>query len=127
MIDEYLEEKHPQPSLLPKDPYLRARARIWIDFCNTRIHGAAHEIRRGKDPEAAKQKLNEHFAALEQALATQDYLIGTYSLADVTFIPVFTRLPRYGTTLDGSFSRVRSWSERLLERAEVQTTLIPPQ
>jgi glutathione S-transferase len=60
-------------------------------------------------------------------LATQDYLIGTYSLADVTFIPVFTRLPRYGVTLDGRFARVRSWSERLLERAAVQTTLIPPQ
>jgi glutathione S-transferase len=63
---------------------------------------------------------------LEQALAAGDYLVGTYSLADVTFIPVFTRLARYGVVLDSRFVRVRSWSERLLERPAVQTTLIPP-
>ncbi len=37
IIDEYLEEKFPAIPLMPKDPYQRARARIWIDFANTRL------------------------------------------------------------------------------------------
>ncbi|HWP59349.1 MAG TPA: glutathione binding-like protein [Candidatus Acidoferrales bacterium] len=91
------------------------------------MHAATHDISRGKEPEAAKRRLSEHFAMLESALGGRDYLVGSYSLADVTFIPVFTRLARYGAALDESFGRVRAWSERLLQRPAVQSTLIPPQ
>ena len=44
IIDEYLEEKYPGVPLLPKDPLQRARARIWIDYCNTRLQQAAGYI-----------------------------------------------------------------------------------
>ncbi|HEV8344556.1 MAG TPA: glutathione S-transferase N-terminal domain-containing protein, partial [Candidatus Binatia bacterium] len=40
IIDEYLDERYPEPSLMPKNLGLRARARIWIDFCNTRLQAA---------------------------------------------------------------------------------------
>jgi glutathione S-transferase len=34
VINEYIEEVFPEPALLPRDPYGRALARIWIDFAN---------------------------------------------------------------------------------------------
>jgi glutathione S-transferase len=126
IINEYLDEKFPSLSLMPADLYARARVRIWVDFCNTRIHGATHEISRGKDPESAKAKLKQHFLTVDEALAGRDFLIGNYSLADVTFIPVFTRLSRYGFSLDDDLPRVKTWSERLLNRPAVQTTLVRP-
>jgi glutathione S-transferase len=64
---------------------------------------------------------------VEAALAGRDYLVGTYSLADITFIPVFTRMTRYGFTLDRDLPRVNSWRERLLQRPAVQSTLVAPQ
>jgi glutathione S-transferase len=32
IINEYLEEQYPQPALMPKDPYLRARGRVLVDY-----------------------------------------------------------------------------------------------
>lgn len=37
VIDEYLEDAFPVPPAFPDDPYLRAQARILIDYCNSRF------------------------------------------------------------------------------------------
>src|SRR5207253_8763063 len=44
IINEYLEEKYPTTPLMPNDQLQRAKVRIWIDFFNSRIHPAAHDI-----------------------------------------------------------------------------------
>lgn len=38
IIDEYLDEQYPNPPLMPKDPYLRARGRILVDYCLNYMH-----------------------------------------------------------------------------------------
>ena len=123
IINEYLEEKFPQVPLLAGEQARRARARIWVDFCNTRVHGAAHEVLHGKEPEKAKQKLREHFLTLNREMEKRDYLVGEYSLADITFIPVFTRQQRYGVAIDDSMPYLKKWMERLLARPAVRSTL----
>ncbi len=123
IINEYLEEKFPQAPLLPGEQARRAWARIWVDFCNTRVHGAAHEVLHGKEPEKAKQKLREHFLTLDREMEKRDYLVGEYSLADITFIPVFTRQERYGVAIDDSLPYLKKWMERLLARPAVRSTL----
>ncbi len=57
IINEYLEEKFPQVPLMPKDLAQKARVRIWIDFCNTRLQQAASDLRHGTEPEKAKNNL----------------------------------------------------------------------
>ena len=32
IINEYLDEKYPNPPLMPKDPYLRGRGRVLVDY-----------------------------------------------------------------------------------------------
>jgi len=123
IIDEYLDERYPEPSLMPKDLGLRARARIWIDFCNTRLQSAGGDVAHGRDVETAKKKLTEHLQALEKQMADRPYLIGDYSLADITFIPFFTRQQRYGVTIDGAFPNLKKWMDRLLSRDAVRSTL----
>ena len=46
VICEFLEEAYPDhtPHLLPKDPYQRARTRIWTDFCTSRIIPSFHRF-----------------------------------------------------------------------------------
>lgn len=123
IIDEYLEEKYPDPPLMPKDPAARARVRIWVDFCNNRLQAAAHELRYGSDPEKAKKQIREHLSILDRQMKDQEYIAGDYSLADITFIPFFTRQDRYGVTVDGSVPHVKRWMERLLARPAVSSTL----
>lgn len=123
IIHEYLEERYPQSPLMPKDLGLRCRARIWIDFCNTRLQAAGGDVAHGNDPEKAKEKLRQHLMTMDREMASRDYIVGDYSLADITFIPFFTRQQRYGVSIDDSLPHVTSWMDRLLARPEVRSTL----
>ena len=123
IIDEYLEEKYPAPPLLPSDPLQRAKIRIWIDFLNSRVHPAAHDIAHDKDPENARARMRKHLETLDQAIAGKKFIVGDYSLADVTFIPLYTRRQRYGVTIDDTFPHLRRWGEELIARPAVAATL----
>ena len=123
IINEYLDEKYPQIPLMPKDLGLRSRARIWIDFCNTRLQAAGGDVAHGNDPEKAKEKVRQHLATLDREMANREYIVGEYSLADITYIPFFTRQQRYGVSVDGSTPHLKSWVERLLARPAVRSTL----
>ena len=123
IINEYLDEKYPQIPLMPKDLGLRSRARIWIDFCNTRLQAAGGDVAHGNDPEKAKEKVRQYLAILDREMANREYIAGDYSLADITFIPFFTRQQRYGVSIDDSIPHVKRWMERLLARPTVRATL----
>jgi glutathione S-transferase len=123
IINEYLDEMYPAVRLLPGEPLQRAKVRIWVDFFNSRVHAAAHDIARGIDADKARARMQEHLATLEQAMAGKKYIVGDYSLADVTFIPFYTRRQRYGVTLDGQFPNLTRWGEELTARPAVAATL----
>lgn len=123
IINEYLEEKFPQVPLMPKELGTRSRARIWIDFCNSRLQAAGSDVVHGSDPEKAKAKLIEHLRTLDRQMAGRTYIVEDYSLADITYIPFFTRQQRYGVTIDESLPNVKQWTERLLSRPAVRSTL----
>lgn len=123
IINEYLEEKYPQVPLMPKELGRRARTRIWVDFCNTRLHGAGSEILHGSEPEKARQQLREHYSTLDREMAGKDYIAGDYSLADITFIPFFVRQQRYGVPIDDSLPHFKRWMGRLVARPAVSSTL----
>ena len=121
MKAEYLEEKYPQLPLMPKDLYQRAQVRIWIDFCNTRVHAAAADIRYQREPEKARERLLEHFKTLDQEMTGRDYIVGDYSLADITYVPFFTRMERYDIPVD-HLPNFRAWRDRLLSRPTISST-----
>ena len=123
IINEYLEEKFSQVPLMPKELFPRARVRIWIDFCDTRLQAAGSEVVHGSDPQKAREQLRKHLQTLDREVTSRDYLVGEYSLADVTFIPVFTRQERYGVPIDDSMPYLKKWMERLLARPAVRSTL----
>ena len=123
IIDEYLDEKYPQIPLMPKDLGQRARTRIWIDFCNSRLQAAGSDVVHGSDPEKAREKLREHLKTLDRQMAGRTYLVGDYSLADITYVPFFTRQQRYGVPIDDTLPNLKQWMDRLLARPAVESTL----
>jgi glutathione S-transferase len=122
IINEYLEEKYPEAPLMPADPLLRSRARIWIDYCNTRLQAAAGYIAHDHEVEKSKERLRGYLETLNREMKEREYIAGDYSLADITYIPFFCRLQRYQTTIGSDLPHVRAWMERLLERPTVRAT-----
>jgi len=123
ILNEYLDEKYPTTCLMPDDRLLRAKARIWIDFFNSRVHPAAHDIAHDKEPDKAKKRMHEHLQTLEREMAGKRYIVGDYSLADITFIPFYVRRQRYGVTIDDNFPNLKRWGEELVARPAVGPTL----
>ena len=123
IIDEYLEEKFPQVRLMPTDLMQRAKARIWIDYFSTRLHAAASDITHDRNPEKAQQQLHQYLTDLDREMADKNFLIGDqYSLADLTFIPFYTRRERYHVSMN-NYPNLQRWAENLIERPQVAATL----
>jgi glutathione S-transferase len=122
IIDEYLEEKYPQIPLMPKDPLARARIRIWIDYCNTRVQRAAGFIAHNYKVEESGTELRTYLENLDRHMRGREYIGDEYSLADITYIPFFVRRERYQVSIGGDLPHVKAWMERLLDRPVVRAT-----
>ncbi|OGQ84549.1 MAG: hypothetical protein A3F90_02795 [Deltaproteobacteria bacterium RIFCSPLOWO2_12_FULL_60_19] len=123
IINEYLNEKFSQFPLMPKELGKRSRARIWVDFCNSRLQAAGSDVVHGDDPEKARGRLREHLKTLDREMTGRTYIVEDFSLADITYIPFFTRQQRYGVAIDDSLPDLNRWMERLLARPAVKSTL----
>jgi RNA polymerase-associated protein len=123
IIDEYLEEKFPQVRLMPADLLLRAKARIWVDYMSTRLHAAASDITHNRNPDKAKEQMKKHLATLDREMAGRKFIVGDYSLADVSYIPFYTRRERYGVVIDDTYPNLKRWGEELIARPQVAPTL----
>jgi len=122
IINEYLEEKYPAVPLMPKDPFKRSRARIWIDYCNTRLQRAGGNIAHDFQVEKSKEELKQYLEALNREMGDREYIAGDYSLADITYIPFFCRLERYQAKIGNDLPHVKAWMDRLLSRPTVRAT-----
>jgi RNA polymerase-associated protein len=117
VILEYIEERYPEPALLPADPAERALARVWI-FRHDDFTAPYYALRRGDDGAAAR--FDEQLTKLDAALDEQPYLTGAeYGLADIAYVPwVLRARDMLGVSLD-AFPAIRSWLGRLEDRPAV--------
>jgi glutathione S-transferase len=122
IINEFLEEKYPAVPLMPKDHLKRARVRIWVDYCNTRLQHAGGKIAHDYEVEKSAQELRQHLETLNREMRDREYIVDDYSLADITYIPFFVRRERYKATIDESLPYLKAWMDRLLARPLVRAT-----
>lgn len=123
IIDEYLDEKFPQNRLMPTDLLLRSKVRIWVDFMSTRLHAAASDITHDRNVAKATEQMAQHLKTLDKEMTGKNYLVGEYSLADVSFIPFYTRRERYKVTIDDNYANLKRWGESLIARPRVAPTI----
>ena len=117
VIAEYLEERYPEPALLPADPGERAVARLLV-FRFDELGDAYYAFRRGEP--GADGELAAALGVLEALLAQAPFLSGrACGLADVGYLPWVLRLrDLMGVSLE-PFRVVRRWLATCEERASV--------
>jgi glutathione S-transferase len=133
IINEYLNEKYPNPPLMPADFGKRAKARILIDYGLAHLDGPYQKLRQElmKDPkeqsepviEAAKNDLRKLLQRFENEIGDQPYLLGEFSLADADLVTRFTRLEGFGVLPDPALPRLSQYLQRIKERPSVKAIL----
>jgi glutathione S-transferase len=125
VINEFLDEKYPEPPLMPSTPEARAYVRIWVDFANAHLMPAGFRAVRGpeeKRPKALRQFL-EHLGTLDREVGGKRWLAGEqFTLADVAYAPVFARLAREENVDWGLFPNLKGWWERISLRPAYRAT-----
>jgi len=122
VIMEYLEERYPEPPLLPADPGERALVRLAVERFEPLLGDHYYALRRGE--EGARERLERRLAELDRALEGRLYLVGAaYSLADIAYFPWLPRgQASFGLDLV-RFPALQAWLERLAERPAVTAEL----
>jgi glutathione S-transferase len=133
IINEYLEEKYPNPPLLPKEPGKKAKARILVDYGMAHFESPYQKLRMElmKDPkeqnqqviDGAKDELKKLLQRFESEIGDNPYLTGDFSLVDADLLPRFTRLEGFGVLPDPSLPRLGKYLERMKARPSVKAVL----
>lgn len=124
VLDEYLEERYPEPPLLPRDPGERAAARLVVVRFEPNLGDAYYAFRRQE--RAAADWLADSLAGLDALLAASPFLTGrAFGLADVAYLPWLLRLRALmGVSLE-PYPAISRWLESCSSRpsvaAEVET------
>lgn len=133
IINEYLDEKYPNPPLMPKDPYLRGRGRVLVDYGMNHLYepywALRTEIMKNESErnvpvmEEKRQILRNLLRYLEDALGEKPYFLGEISLTDIDLWPRFGRMEAYGVLPTPSLPRLNAWLQRMKERPSVKSLL----
>jgi glutathione S-transferase len=117
VIDEYLDERWPEPPLWPADPGERALGRLLV-YRFDELSRPYYALRRGE--EGARDRLDAQLGALAALLERQAFLSGrAFGLADVAYVPWILRArERMDVPLD-PFPALADWVDRLCERPSV--------
>jgi glutathione S-transferase len=127
VINEYLEDEYPYPSLMPSDSEGRARARLLEDLRDTHFNPYfVHIIYEMRKPEGerdsqridnAKAEIIKCFDRIEAELEGKEYLAGPFSLADVAFMSNLDLLDRFGIPVaPDKYKNTVAWIARLKAR-----------
>jgi glutathione S-transferase len=117
VINEYLEERYPEPPLLPADPGERALARLLV-FRFDELSKPYYALRR--EEEGAGEAVDAALGRLDALLDERPYLTGgEFGLADIAYVPWILRArDRMGVDV-GRFSALAAWVDGLEERPSI--------
>jgi glutathione S-transferase len=117
VIDEYLDERYPEPPLWPDDPGERAAGRLLV-FRFDDFSKPYYALRRGE--EGARARFEEELGFLDSMLAGTPWLSGrAFGLADVAFLPWLLRAESLLGFAYDPWPGLADWLGRASERPSV--------
>ena len=128
IINEYIDERFPHPQLMPPDPVMRARARLFLHRFENELfcHIQGLESSNAKVAEKARAAVRENLTQIAPVFTKQKYMLGDeFSMLDVAIAPLLWRLDHYGIQLDKEAAPLMKYSERLFSRPAYIEAMTP--
>jgi len=118
---------------MPKNPYLRGRGRVLIDYALNYMHESYWALRGEMLKPANERKtavieeqhcnLRGLLQYLEKALGDRNFFLDDFSLVDIALVPRALRMEAYGALPAPSLPRLSAWLQRMKERPSVKSIL----
>jgi stringent starvation protein A len=128
IINEYIDERFPHPQLMPPDPVMRARARLFLHrfeqdlFCH--IEAVEHGPQKVADK--ARQAIRDNLIQIAPVFTKQKFMLGDeFSMLDVAIAPMLWRLELYGIQMGKDAAPLLKYAERLFSRPAYIEAMTP--
>lgn len=127
IINEYIDERFPHPQLMPPDPVMRGRARLFLHRFEQELYSQVDIIEQGgKTADKARAAIRDNLTQLAQILTKQKFLLGDeFSMLDVAIAPLLWRLEHYGIQMGKEAAPLMKYAERLFSRQGFIDALTP--
>ena len=128
IINEYIDERFPHPQLMPADPVMRGRARLFLHRFEQELfsHVAAIEHGSQKAADKARTAVRDNLAQLAPLFVKQKFMLGEeFSMLDVAIAPMLWRLDYYGISMPKQAAPLLKYGERLFSRPAFIEALTP--
>lgn len=121
VINEYLDDRYPEPPLLPRDPVGRARCRQLEHAADEvlfpHVMTLIYEVFYKPDPatrdaakiDAAHAAVTACYDAQERAMGEEPYLCGAFSVADIGWFMTITFATSLGAGLGPAHPHLQAW------------------
>jgi stringent starvation protein A len=129
IINEYIDERFPHPQLMPADPVMRARARLFLFNFERELFVHVQTIENTNNQKAiekGKLLIRDRLTQLAPILLKSKYMLGDeFSMLDVSIAPLLWRLDHYGIDLPKSAAPLMKYAERIFSRPAYIEALTP--
>jgi RNA polymerase-associated protein len=128
IINEYIDERFPHPQLMPPDPVMRARARLFLKDFESQlfINMPDLESQDTEVSESARKKVTDILMQISPILGKQAYLLHEeYSMLDVAIAPLLWRLDHYNIKLPSSCAPLLKYADKIFQRPLFEEAMSP--
>jgi RNA polymerase-associated protein len=129
IINEYIDERFPHPQLMPADPVMRARARLFLFNFERELFIHVQTLENSNNQKAidkGKLLIRDRLTQLSPILLKNKYMLGDdFSMLDVAIAPLLWRLDHYGIDLPKSAAPLMKYAERIFSRPAYIEALTP--
>ena len=128
IINEYIDDRFPHPQLMPADPVMRARARLFLFRFEQELFSHIDTIENGpqKPAEKARLVIRDNLTQIAPVFVKQKYMLGEeFSMLDVAIAPLLWRLDYYGIQLPKQAAPLMKYAERMFSRPAFIEALTP--
>ena len=128
IINEYIDDRFPHPQLMPADPVMRARARLFLFQFEVELFSQIEALEHGnaKAQDKARAHVSDRLVQMAPVFTKQKHMLGDeFSMLDVAISPLLWRLDYYGIALPKSAAPIMKYAERLFSRPAFIDALTP--
>ncbi|PKO54048.1 MAG: glutathione S-transferase [Betaproteobacteria bacterium HGW-Betaproteobacteria-2] len=128
IINEYIDERFPHPQLMPADPVMRARARLFLHNFEEQLFSHIPDLESGnqKAADKARATIRDNLTQIVPLFSKQQYILGDeFSMLDVALAPLLWRLGHYGIELPKQAAPLLKYAERIFSRPAYIEAMTP--